>query len=303
MRAAAFGLFLAALSAVGAGAQPLPAAPASGATSVQGGSVDRFADALLFAAADREADRLRRIQTLTVELDGGVVFWRVTPPEASAPEEWPLADCRVVGPELFVDRDTFCSSMLGFLSAGSGGGGGGEEGGGIGPYEITYHARTWGGREAHGLTIAGVRGRPLAPGMDTYEMWIDAETLTLVLMRTTGSETPDEAPVTFSFERSDLRQVKGLTVPHHYRATLYGAAPSIRAGFTEEEHSALALVRDALDAPDPDLAIDALPEDVREAVGFYEAILTNGSLEWEYVVRSVRVNQPLPSGVFGGFGR
>ncbi len=289
-------------------AQTLPPAPASGASSVQGGAVDRWADALLLAAAEREATSLRLVHSLAVEFDGGVAFWRITPPEASAPPEasgaWPAIDCRVIGPEVYVEREVFCSSVLGFYTGGSGGGDEtGDADGGIGPYEIAYHARTWGGRAAHGLTVTGARGQPLAETMDRYEMWIDAQTLTLVLMRTTGPDAPGQPPSTFAFERSDLREVKGLTIPHHYRTTLYGAAPAIVADFSDEENAALALVRDALDAPDPDAAIDALPDDVREAVGFYEAMLTNGPLEWEYTVRAVRLNRPLPSGVFGGFGR
>ncbi|MEL6614828.1 MAG: hypothetical protein AAFQ43_03770, partial [Bacteroidota bacterium] len=73
--------------------------------------------------------------------------------------------------------------------------------------------------------------------------------------------------------------------------------------FTPEEEAEMALVAEALDSSDIDAAIEDLSPEVQEAFGFYAAVLGNQPLEVDYEVRGVRFNQPLPPGVFGGFGR
>lgn len=297
MRALPLALALAALLPLTLRAQTtLPPAPASGERSGPGGNVDRFADAVFEAGIEAEAEAIGRIRTLTVDLDEGVVFWRVT--RAERVGDLPTVECRVVAPDLPYEPAAFCTSLLTL--------GEGESGPADGPptpYAVTYHARRWGGRNVHAFTTTGPDGGPLDAETERLEMWIDADTYALVLFRTTGREFDGEPAFTFSFERGDLRLIKGVVVPHYYRYSLYGAAPMFIQGFTPEEEDEMALVAEALDASDLEAAIDALPQEVQDAFGFYAAVLGNQPLEVDYEVRDVRFNQPLPAGVFGGFGR
>ncbi|MEL6615924.1 MAG: hypothetical protein AAFQ43_09310, partial [Bacteroidota bacterium] len=140
MRVLSLALALAALLPLTPYAQPaLPPAPASGDRSGPGGNVDRFADAVFAAGIEAEAEAMGRIRTLTVDLDDGVVFWRVT--RADHRGGLPDVECRVVAPDLPYESSAFCTSLLTFGSDGD------SDGGAPTPYAVTYHARTWGGRE------------------------------------------------------------------------------------------------------------------------------------------------------------
>ena len=259
--------------------------------------MDRFADAVIFAGAAREARALRGVRTLTMELDSAAVFWRATPPRE--PGAFPFLDCRLVDPTGGIFEDVFCSTTLRFTQPAPG-----SDSAEDNDYAIAYHARTWSGRPTHAFTVTGPDGGPIDDETESFEMWLDAETLALVLVRSTGREGADgTAPFTFSYERGDLRTVKGLTVAHFYRTTLYGAAPAFLAGFTDEEHAEMALVAEALEADDVEAARGALPPEAQDTFGFYAAILGNAPLEVEYRLRAVRFNRPLPPTAFGGFAR